>query len=290
MATVKYDQNFYSKRYVNRSSLMDFLGYNDKSADPWAAEVMAIRIHQVLNRCQTLDWCYASEIVWTVRDLAPGFRAAGFLTYIMLPIFALAVTPDRVFWMDYNLGQPDNDSLFVADGVLYFVWALWTFVLAIESWAYWLSRFGGQQALQAEDGTFTFFYRVATVHLKEDRDKLRAAVGGRTPWEWSLAVYFAIIYIANFVLGSWAIHTLLSHMFHDKNVHFMWVLIVLCIGALLSALDDIFAVGSPWGVQEASPLACALLSIRAIFLVPLTVWWTIAAMFVCFPPSQCVTC
>ena len=49
----------------------------------------------------------------------------------------------------------------------------------------------------------------------------------------------------------------------------------------LLALDDLFNVGTPSGVQAASRVASVALSVRAFVVVPVLLWWVVVGTVVC---------
>ena len=70
----------------------------------------------------------------------------------------------------------------------------------------------------------------------------------------------------------------------------MWLLSHGRLLALFSSLDDLTQIGSPWGIQELSKTASILLSYRAIVAMPVTLVWSIAAVYASFPPWECALC
>ena len=83
---------------------------------------------------------------------------------------------------------------------------------------------------------------------------------------------------------------MLSHIYVKKNVYFAWLLGIKLAMLLMASVDNLTNIGSPWGIQECSKTASVLLSSRALFLVSLTVLWSIAAVEASFPPSCCREC
>ena len=100
----------------------------------------------------------------------------------------------------------------------------------------------------------------------------------------------AVVYVSFYVLGVLSMHTILAHMYNRKNVWFAVLLGFLALMAGLSTMDDLTQIGSPWGIQEASPWASRLLSLRGCWIFPVAVVWLAAAVAASFPPSWCADC
>ena len=99
-----------------------------------------------------------------------------------------------------------------------------------------------------------------------------------------------LFYGAYFVLGVLATHTLISHMANTHNPYIAALLLLQSVLAVLASLDDLTNLGSPWCIQECSKFASVLLSVRGLYLIPVTVIWTACAVAAAFPPSYCKEC
>ena len=77
---------------------------------------------------------------------------------------------------------------------------------------------------------------------------------------------------------------------HTLRVWFAGLLVFQCVMLVAGALGDAIDTGSPWGIQEASRIASVLLGLRLRVLVPVTVIFSVAAIFASWPPSYCAEC
>ena len=137
----------------------------------------------------------------------------------------------------------------------------------------------------------TPFYRPLVYYLREERPELEARQTQSAKYcqTASMAVSF-LVYAAFYILGVLSMHTMLAHMYNQKNV---WFAVLIGLTALMdgiSTADDLTQIGTPWGVQESSPWASRLLAIRGCWIFPVSVVWMAAAIAASFPPSWCVDC
>ena len=76
--------------------------------------------------------------------------------------------------------------------------------------------------------------------------------------------------------------------FEEGTIAFLLGVMTLMAG--ISTADDLTQIGSPWGVQESSPWASRLLSLRGCWIFPVSIVWSAAAIAASFPPSWCADC
>lgn len=233
--------------------------------EPFLVEVMAVRTWQCLNGCVSLDWTYENCVVSKIRTLAPAFRITTFLTGIYLIVlnqFVLSwpVIFRYTLFLDNASMKPGNVTL----NVCMLLWAL----------------------------DFTFMataYAYAWSNSKREWWRGWDFIGFR-PHMTLLVLFYSVVLGAVALVGITLTHTILSHMWHARNVWFAVLLLQQCVMLVVSSLGDAISIGSPWGVQRASRVASVLLSVRLRGLVPLTVIFSIASVFSSWPPSYCLQC
>lgn len=273
------DAEWWCARYKNCGRIEEFLG----DTQPYWVEVVAVRVAQWLNGCVTLDWGYENWITTLVRETGPGFRVGYFLTAVYV-VFVSSAYLERPLLFQYDIHHPSDD---MASGnvTLLIAFYLWAFDFALLTVSYYLIRHHGTPSVPGENGEFTPFYRISTRRLREEREK-----EPNTAYKATVRGFFALVFTLHFFVGVFAMHTILSHMFIRRNVWFAVLLGVKAAMALVSSVDDLTNIGSPWGIQEASKEASVMLSFRALFLIPLTLIWSAAAVAASFPPSYCEEC
>jgi hypothetical protein len=79
-------------------------------------------------------------------------------------------------------------------------------------------------------------------------------------------------------------------MYVNKNPFLAVLLVMQSIYAVLASLDDLTHIGSPCGIQECSKGASVLLSLRGLYVIPITFVWTGCAIAASFPPYYCREC
>ncbi len=267
---------WYEPRYRNCGRLEEFLG----DTEPFWVEVVAVRFGQWINGCYSLDWTHESWIVTILRELGPGFRFGFFFVSLYIVVLARFVLGHpKVF--EYGL-ESDNSTLRFANATVIITFTLWLVDLALLCWSHFLVRWEGASN---DDANCTPFVRPFPRQLREVRRSRPR--GARQLLEGAL---FGVYFLAHYVLGALAIHTVMAHMYIQRNPFFAAIFGVLAFMMLLASLDDLTQIGSPWGIQENSKMASVLLSFRGLFLVPITVLWSIASILASFPPSRCVEC
>lgn len=272
-------QGWWSSRYQNCRSLELYLG----DTNPWFIEVLAVRLVQWLNRCLTLDWCYESCIIRIARETGPGFRVGGTLTAINVVCFSHLYL-GRPLLFQYDIISSVVEMRFgnVTLGICMFLWA---FDFALLAVAYTLVRWHNCRMQEGTMGECTPFFRQRVTELRETRERRPVST-----YQHLLRVGFVFFYFLYFVIGTLAIHTLLAQMYHGQNPWFARLFVMVVVFALFSSLDDLTQIGSPWGIQELSKTASILLSYRAIVAMPVTLVWSIAAVYASFPPWECALC
>ena len=169
-----------------------------------------------------------------------------------------------VFRYDLFTTSPDKKAGDVTIGVCFFLWALDFFSLAT---GYYFARVYGK-------GGWLCF----------------TSVTGYRPRRWLLALLYGLFFLIVACVGIVSTHTVLSHMWHAKNVWFAALLLLQCFMLVVASLGDAIDTGSPWGIQEASRVASVLLGLRLRVLVPMTVIFSVASVFAAWPPSYCAEC
>ena len=253
---------WYDKSYENAPARIEKYT-NDE--EPFLVELMAIRTWQCLNGCVSLDWGYENCLVATIRTVAPGFRIAYFLTGVYLIILSQFVLSwPLVFRYDLFTDNREMAPGNITMNVCMMLWALdFTFLAA----AYYFIRDNSQGGWEC----FT-------------------SVTGYRPVRFVTSLLYGLFYISVAIVGVISTHTVLSHMWHAKNVWFAALLLLQCFMLVVASLGDAIDMGSLWGIQEASRVASVLLGLRLRVLVPVTVIFSIASVFAAWPPSYCVEC
>jgi len=223
------------------------------------------------------DWSYESCIVTLLRETGPGFRMGFFLSSLYV-VVVTAFTTGAPLVFQYDLKHPSSDMRF-GNMILGVAFYLWTLDFALLTLSYYLIRHFGPRAA-------SWCWRPPQVReLREQR-----AVHPCTLWRTATLAFYAVFFVAYFLLAVFAMHTTLAHMYVKQNVWFAWLLLVKAVMVVFASIDDLTHIGSPWGIQEASQTASVLLSFRGIYLVPVTMIWTAAAVVASFPPAYCRTC
>lgn len=221
-------------RYKNRGRIDEFLG----DSQPARVEVVAVRVAQWLNNCVSLDWCYESWFTTIVREVGPGFRIAYFLTAVYI-VFVAPLLVEAPLLFQYDILHENSDMKF-GDLTLAITFHLWTLDFALLALSYYLVRHHGTPSRPFENGECTPFYRIPTRKLRENR--LKDPV---TLYQQLMRGVFAAFFGMHFVLGVFAMHTILSHMFMKRNVWFAGLLVLQMIMAFFSSVDDLTNIGSP---------------------------------------------
>ena len=269
------DAEWFCVRYKNNGRIEEYLG----DTQPYFVEVIAVRFSQWLNGSLSLDWSYENWITSLVRETGPGFRVGFIFTAAYIVLFSTLFL-DTPLLFQYDIHHPNSDMRF-GDVTLIVTFYLWTLDFGLLTLSYYLVRHYGTPA---QNGECTPFFRVSTRQLREHR--------AREPkfYTYLVRALFAILFIVHFALGTISLHTILSHMYVKRNVYFAILLCIKMFMAVMASTDDLTNIGSPWGIQESSKTASALLSFRGLFLVPLTVIWSVASIAASFPPSYCEEC
>lgn len=263
---------FFEPRYKNSGSLAEFLG----NEQPLFLEVVAVRLWQTLNGCETLDWRYENSILVLIRELGLGLRWGFFLSNASILISSFYLEEPIVG--QFNLSKSNYGYQF-GNLTIVICWLLWCFCAALIALAYLLIGIEGTRAKIESDWACAPFYRVPTRQLREYRqDKPMTCYIGTS--NFLLTVYYVLYFCAACV----ASHTVLSHMYSQQNQWFAALLIVNVVLLLLTSLFDLSLIGSPWGVQEASRTASLLVCVRGLIFVPMTAIWSAAAIYAAFPP------
>lgn len=271
----KCDSNapsWWCPRYRNCGTIEEYLG--DPQAT--AVEVVAVRVAQWMNGCASLDWCYENLLTTILREIGPGLRISQFLTAASV-VFVTPLFLEVPLLFEHDVFHPNPDMMWgdVTISVAFYLWAV-DFALLALSWM--LIRYHGTPAQCGDAGQCTPFYRVTTRQLREQRALQKATLPQQLV-RWSFAALFGVF----FVLGIFATHTTLSHMYVRQNKWFAYLLVLQMVLVATATLDDLTQIGSPWGIQESSKTASVLLSFRALILIPVTLIWSIAAIFASFP-------
>ena len=233
--------------------------------EPFLVEVMAVRTWQCLNGCTSLDWTHENCLVYTIRVLAPAFR----ISYLLTGIYLIIINHFFLSWpviFRYNLFleqgsmKPGNVTL----NVCMILWALDFAFLAVACAYAWSNA-------------------------KRDWWWGWSLIGFR-PHDTLLLLIYILFFTLFAVVGIISTHTALSHMWHVRNVWFAALLGLQCVMLVVSSLGDAVEIGSPWGTQHTSRISSVLLSLRLRVLVPVTVIFSIAAVFASWPPSYCLQC
>lgn len=227
---------------------------------PFLVEILAMRTWQCLNGCSSSDAAHENCLVHTIRPVAPALRISYLLTGLYLIIL------NRFFqsWpliFRYRL-LPDNGSITADNVTLYACMLLWAldFVFLAVACAY------------------------AWSHSKHDWWLWGLGIRWRAPPLVAaiLCTLLAAVYAAVGIIWT---HTALSHMWHVRNAWFAALLGLQCGTLVVSSLGDAIEVGSPRGARHTSRMASVLFSLRLGVLVPVTVIFSVAAVFASWRPS-----
>ena len=273
------DREWWCPRYRNCGSMEDFLG----DAQPDWLEVNAVRTAQWLNGCRTLDWTYENGITWFLRAVGPGVRLGYFLTAFTVVVIGSLVL-DAPPALMYPLRRDTLETRW-SDLTMTITLLLWTFDFATLCWSYYDIRHNATPSDFNNNGEWVPFLRVPTLRSREQR-----AQDPETTYSTIVRGLAAAFYTVYFFIGVIATHTLLSHMYVNKNPFLAVLLIMQCIYAVFASLDDLTHIGSPWGIQECSKGASVLLSLRGLYVIPITFGWTGCAIAASFPPYYCREC
>ena len=277
---------WYAPRYENCSrDVSRYLG----TTQPTYSEVCAVSFSTWLNGSRSLDWTYESGFTTLVRELGPGLRFAHLLTSFYIVVIATFFM-GRPLLFEFDIVHKESDMRFgnFTIAVAFYLWAL---DLAIVAIAHLLGRRGSSMTDDNVVAQLTPFYRPMVYYLREERPLLIAKQTSTDRLVRSVTfTVAAVVYTSFYVLGVLSMHTILAHMYNRKNVWFAVLLGLLALMGGLSTMDDLTQIGSPWGIQEASPWASRLLSIRGCWIFPISVVWLAAAVAASFPPSWCADC
>ena len=254
---------WYDKAYKNAPGRVEQF---TNTEEPFLVELMAVRTWQCLNGCTSLDWTYENCAVATIRTVAPAFRLAHFLTGVYLIFLSLFVLEWPLVFR-YDLFLSTNRDMGPGNITINVCMLLWGLDFAFLATGYYLIRVNSK-------GGWNCF----------------SSVTGYRPVTWLSSAYNAILFLAVAIVGIISMHTVLSHMWHARNVWFAGLLLLQCFMLVIASLGDAIDTGSPWGIQEASRVASVLLALRLRALVPMTVIFSVASVFASWPPSYCVEC
>lgn len=228
--------------------------------DPFLVEAMPVGPWQCLNGCASLDWTRENCLSRTIRVAAPAFHISYFLTGVYLIVLNQFVLSWPVIFryslfLDGGRVQPSDVTL----SVCMLLWALEFAFLAAACAGAWSSS------------TREWWWGWSLI--------------GYRPHHALLVVVYWIVLGTVAAVGTIVTHTALSHMLNTRNVWFAVLLNLQCAMLVVSTLGDALDVGSPWGVQQASRAPRALLILRLVALMPLTITFSIASVFASWPPS-----
>jgi hypothetical protein len=232
---------------------------------PFLAEIVAVRTWQCLNGRTSLDWTHENCAVYTIRVVAPAFRISHFLTGVYLILLNWFVLSWPLIFR-YNL-FPNQGSVKPGNVTLNVCMLLWGVDFA----------------------SLAVAYTYAWTNSRREWWWGWSLLGFR-PHHALLMILYAIFFAAVAVVGIISTHTALSHMWHARNVWFAALLGLQCIMLVVGALGDAVDIGSRRGIQQDSRVASVLLSLRLRALVPVTVIFSVAAVFASWPPSYCLQC
>ena len=277
---------WYAPRYENCSrDVSRYLG----TTQPTYSEVCAVSFSTWLNGSRSLDWTYESGVTTLVRELGPGLRFAHLLTSLYIVVIATFFL-GRPLLFEFDIVHKESDMRF-GNFTIAVAFYLWAFDLAIVAIAHLLSRRGSSMSDDNVVALLTPFYRPMVYYLREEQPLRIAKQTSTDRLVHSVTMLVAaVVYVSFYVLGVLSMHTILAHMYNRKNVWFAVLLGILALMGGLSTMDDLTQIGSPWGIQEASPWASRLLAIRGCWIFPVSVVWLAAAVAASFPPSWCADC
>ena len=281
--TCKGDEpEWWCPRYRNRGELADFMG--DTQVE-WV-ECVAVDFAQWLNggkRSKRFDWTHESCVTTFLREIGPGVRVGYFVTaFIIVVVASFVLDEPPLFRYTIHHGSIETKYSDITYG---FAFGLWMLDFAILCISYYLIRHAATPAKPCSNGEWIIFQRIPTLTTREMR-----AQEPLTFYTRLVRVFAFVFYALYFVLGVLATHTLISHMAQNRNPYIALLLLIQALLALLASLDDLTNLGSPWGIQECSKFASVMLSVRGLYLVPVTLVWTACAVAAAFPPSYCREC
>jgi len=267
--------------YKNRGEIEEFMG----DTQPYLVEVLAVRIFLLLqgNRWTTnekgnitrIDWTYESCPVTWLRDCGPALRASLLLVGIYMLILEFFFDLRIFFNHEVHI---DGWSMIPANITVNTALVLWVFDIGMTCLGFCY--------LNAGRGDLRLTVYSTKAELRKRLDPLYCMrVIGTIAW-----LVYAVLFFAIFVLCAFVMHTVFAQVYFRQNYYFAALLGVLTLTSVLTGLADIVSVGSPWGIGESSRDASALLSFRAIVVVPLVTWFTICSVFASWPPSFCEEC
>lgn len=239
---------------LHHNQLGDFLiypsGLGNGDDDAWLVEVIAANVFFLLNDSRNPHT--ESFVVFMARALGPGCRAAFFLTNFFTFTLFIWVQPELVAKEGLNRGNGAGDFLANATFFLYLLYSLMGLVGRI------LPRVSGMPAAQST--------RVPEILLGD-------ALPDKVNFAWWL-VFGAEVF--KLTLCGLATHTILIGAYKLRLPNFAWLLALQTSYVLVSAVDSISRVGTPFGIPSGGAKKTAML--RAIVLVPFLVFfsvWTI---------------
>lgn len=232
----------------------------EDTEERFLVELMVVRTRQCFNECVALDGSRENWVFATICTVAPALRLAYFLTGIYL-IIQSRFFLDRALVFRYDnfaSGSGDSPSFITMNACL----VLWV---------------------------IDFLFLAAAYHYAQlaslDRRVRSSPVLGYRVVQWIAALLCGIFFVSAAVVGIISTHTILSHMWHARNGWFAGLLLFQCVMLVVGALGDAIDLCSPWGVQEASRIASVLLAFRLRVFVPVTVIFSVAAIFASWPPN-----
>ena len=263
-------------RYKNGGQSWEFLC----DPEPAWVETSAVGVGRFINGGGPLDWTYESWATSLLRSLGPGFRASQFLTNLVIVLVTTLVL-DLPLLFEVDTLRVEHDMKFanVTVNICFYLIAI---DYALVSVAHFLIRFNSapRQCTLA----MLPFLRVPTLLLREQRAALPI-----TTFQNVLRGLYGFVFTCNFFLGVLATHTILAHVYAQRNPYFAAILLIQASLAVLSCLEDVTHIGSPWGIQESSKIASILVSLR-MYLVPYCLLWSVFAVAASFPPFECKLC
>lgn len=268
---------WYALRYRNCGhSVSEHLG----TSQPSYSEVQALNLQTCINSHKSYDWNYESRFAELLRELGPGLRISQAATSVFVVVFA-SFFLDTPLLFQYAF-HASSDMVFGEFVLLvaFFLLSLSLFMLCVS----WTFIRIGQLKGEANVPDLCPFINVPTGMLREETRQFR-----RSWWSFSSG-FTCVSYFATYVIGVFFYHTALSHIFADRNPWFAVLLSISLLSEAISTTSDLTQIGSPWGVQESSPMASRVLTFRSFWIVPLSTLWTISSIAASFPPSTCVDC
>lgn len=268
---------WYAPRYRNRGRLDEYLG--DTQAH--YLEILTVEWVNVLTGKKTLDWSYEPCSVAVVRELGPGLRVSNFLTAFYIVVLSSCYLDTPLVGQHVML-RDERDAQF-GNGTLNVTFVFWLVSHALLVVGFWLIR-SDNPAISAGDDC-TPFYRLPVRELWEVRVNRQ-----RTFYSDFSGGVMTVLYFCYFVLASLATHTVLAHMYVERNPWFAALLLLQVLFTLVASFDDATQIGGPYGIQEASKTASIVLCARFWIIIPLLTIWSVGSVFAAFPPYNCIEC